>query len=85
MTSYYAPRFSDSALELFKQAPTDNWQGLENHAADNLRTDLASVLGGLERAGLSNVFAVDLTHPELDIPVVRVLVPGLSFDERITH
>jgi len=85
VTSYYAPRFSDSALELFKQAPTDDWHGLDSRASDDLNADLATVLDGLNRAQVDKVFAVDLTRAELDIPVVRVLVPGLSFDERITH
>jgi ribosomal protein S12 methylthiotransferase accessory factor len=32
----------------------------------------------LKRKGLDRVFVVDLTREEIDIPVVRVIVPGLE-------
>jgi len=39
---------------------------------------LAFLLEGLRAAGFERVIAVDLTRPDLDVPVVRVRVPGLS-------
>lgn len=41
--------------------------------------DLALVLDLLRTAGIPDVWAVDLTRPELGIPVVKVLVPLLEF------
>lgn len=40
--------------------------------------DLAAVLAALRTAGLAQVVVVDLTRPELAVPVVRVIVPGLE-------
>jgi ribosomal protein S12 methylthiotransferase accessory factor len=44
----------------------------------DLREELAFLLARLSEAGLERVIAVDLTRPDLGIPVVRVRVPGLS-------
>lgn len=40
--------------------------------------DLAAVLAALRAAGLAQAVVVDLTRPELGLPVVRVVVPGLE-------
>jgi ribosomal protein S12 methylthiotransferase accessory factor len=40
--------------------------------------DLAAVLAALRAAGLGQAVAVELTRPELGLPVVRVVVPGLE-------
>ncbi|MEP5969803.1 MAG: YcaO-like family protein [Sulfitobacter pontiacus] len=45
---------------------------------DDLLDDMDHVLSVLRHAGFHDVYACDLTHPKFDIPVVRVLVPGLS-------
>jgi ribosomal protein S12 methylthiotransferase accessory factor len=45
---------------------------------DDLGERLELVLGRLASAGLAHCFVVDLTRADLDVPVVRVLVPGLS-------
>lgn len=39
---------------------------------------LQILLGRLRAAGFAHCIAVDLTRPELGIPAVRVLVPGLA-------
>lgn len=46
--------------------------------SDTLEDDVAHQLRRLDRAGFSKVLWVDLTRPELRIPVVRVVVPGLE-------
>ena len=40
--------------------------------------DVAWELAALRSAGISEVVAVDLTHEDFGIPVVRVIVPGLE-------
>lgn len=40
--------------------------------------DIRLILDKLKKAGLKRVIVVDLTHPNLRIPVVRVIVPGLE-------
>jgi len=43
-----------------------------------LSSDVAWEIGQLERAGMSRTLVVDLTKPEMGIPVARVIVPGLE-------
>jgi ribosomal protein S12 methylthiotransferase accessory factor len=46
------------------------------HAA--IRSDIEHMVAGLGGAGLDRVLVVDLTTPQLQLPVVRVIVPGLE-------
>jgi ribosomal protein S12 methylthiotransferase accessory factor len=41
---------------------------------------LAILIDRLRAAGFDQVIAVDVTHPELRVPVVKVIVPGLATD-----
>ncbi len=47
-------------------------------AAPDLASDLATVLEALARAGTATAVWVDLTRPELGLPVGRAVVPGLE-------
>ncbi|WP_437673165.1 YcaO-like family protein [Sorangium sp. So ce131] len=49
-----------------------------HHDGDTLDDDVAWELDRLRAAGIHQVIAVDLTRPELGIPVVRMVVPGLE-------
>ena len=40
--------------------------------------DIEVVLGKLMECGFDQVVAVDLTRPELGVPAVRMIVPGLE-------
>ena len=40
--------------------------------------DVRLILNSLRKAGLRRVIIVDLTVPEVRIPVVRAIVPGLE-------
>lgn len=46
--------------------------------SDTLREDVEWVLRRLRSAGIQQVLVVDLTKPELGVPVVRVVVPSLE-------
>jgi len=46
--------------------------------SDTLREDVESVLRSLRSADIQQALVVDLTKPELGVPVVRVVVPGLE-------
>lgn len=51
--------------------------------ARDIKEDIETVLTYLKAAGFSRVIVVDLTSPEIGIPVVRVIIPGMeafSFD-----
>jgi ribosomal protein S12 methylthiotransferase accessory factor len=46
--------------------------------SDDFLTDIRYVCERLNGAGLDRVIVVDLTRPEIGVPVVRVVVPGLE-------
>nr|WP_319538367.1 YcaO-related McrA-glycine thioamidation protein [uncultured Methanospirillum sp.] len=46
--------------------------------SEDFLDDITYTLGQLKRAGISHVLVTDLTRPEIGIPVVRVIVPGLE-------
>jgi len=50
--------------------------GVRNDVVDDLSLE-QTIAQALERAG-RDVVAVDLTRPELGIPIVRVVIPGLE-------
>jgi ribosomal protein S12 methylthiotransferase accessory factor len=47
-------------------------------ASDSFQQDLATLLEALTRVGIDSAVVVDLTRPEIGIPVVKVVVPGLE-------
>lgn len=47
----------------------------------NIRVEVESCIGRLNQQGME-VFVVDVTHPELEIPAVYTIVPGCYFRER---
>jgi YcaO-like protein with predicted kinase domain len=51
------------------------------YSGSALEEDLDWIVRRLSDAGYSRIVAVDHTRPELGIPVVLVLVPGLRFEE----
>ena len=51
-------------------------------ATDDLAADLRVLLRHLQATGIGRVVAVDFTRPDLAIPVVRVVIPGLEGDPR---
>jgi YcaO-like protein with predicted kinase domain len=48
--------------------------------ADDLTEDLRWALTRLSACGIERAVAIDLTRPEFDIPVVRLVIPGLEWD-----
>jgi ribosomal protein S12 methylthiotransferase accessory factor len=56
------------------------WNGFTDIAKDDLLQDYRWVLEHLGAAGYDNIFRVTLTQPPLNIPVVRMLVPGLQLN-----
>jgi ribosomal protein S12 methylthiotransferase accessory factor YcaO len=45
---------------------------------EDIMDDIKLILSRLKSVGLSQVIIVDLTNPEIGIPVVRAIVPGLE-------
>jgi ribosomal protein S12 methylthiotransferase accessory factor len=51
---------------------------IKSYIMDDIVDDIKFILNRLKKSGLKRVIVVDLTHPKLGIPVVRVIVPGLE-------
>jgi ribosomal protein S12 methylthiotransferase accessory factor len=53
------------------------WGSIRDGASGDLAQDLEMVITGLKSAGHNRIYRIDLTTARFDIPVVKVLVPGL--------
>jgi YcaO-like protein with predicted kinase domain len=62
-----------------------SFREVPSFAADDLRQDLEWELECLSAAGFPRVVVIDLTRPDLRIPVVRVVIPGLEGDIKHPH
>jgi ribosomal protein S12 methylthiotransferase accessory factor len=51
---------------------------MKDQSTDYVLDDIEVVLGKLMDAGFEQVICADLTRPELGIPAVRMIVPGLE-------
>jgi YcaO-like protein with predicted kinase domain len=51
---------------------------VSRNAAASFEADLETLLGRLRAVGVASVMVVDLTRAPFDIPVVKVVVPGLE-------
>jgi YcaO-like protein with predicted kinase domain len=72
---------SDALLDaLAREAEPVSFYQVPSFAADDLTEDLRCALARLEAVGTERVIAVDLTRPDFEIPVVRVIIPGLEWD-----
>ena len=47
-------------------------------STDDFKQDIEYIISRLQAAGLSRVIVCDLTDPDIGVPVVRVVVPGLE-------
>lgn len=66
-----------------------NWPGVRrlqdvpSYETDSFDEDVAIEIDGLRRVGIDQVVVVDLTKPEFEIPVVKVVIPRLEFPHQI--
>ena len=51
---------------------------LKRYVKKDILEDIKLILNRLKKAGLKRVIIVDLTNPDVGIPVVRAIVPGLE-------
>ena len=64
---------------LLEGATPRRYQDVANLQRETLEDDLAWALERLQAVGIEEVVVVDLTKPSrFDIPVVRVVIPGLE-------
>jgi YcaO-like protein with predicted kinase domain len=57
-----------------------SFEDAPSFVSDDLTGDLRWALDRLSAIGIGRAIAVDLTRPEFDIPVVRLVIPGLEWD-----
>ena len=58
--------------------PAVDFHDVPTRDRDSLDEDVTWALERLRAVGIRQVIAVDLTKPELGLPVVRVVIPGLE-------
>ncbi len=77
------PKYADlsEASYLMAPGPVKSIQEMPNLANDNLAEEIRRCLAALSRLNLS-VLAIDITHPDLHLPAVYILIPGTHFLER---
>lgn len=71
-------RQAELVVALEAEAPTRRFGDRASVATDSFEGDLMICLERLRAVGRKSAVLVDLTRPELAIPVVKVLVPGLE-------
>jgi thioglycine synthase len=62
----------------FEENPEVSFSDIPSYHTDDFLKDIQIILEQLKKAGLNRVLVVDLTRPEIGMPVVRVIVPGLE-------
>ena len=58
--------------------PSRQFSQIANFQNAYIEDDLQLCLDQLENIGIRQIIVVDLTKPEFDVPVVKVVVPGLE-------
>jgi ribosomal protein S12 methylthiotransferase accessory factor len=69
------PRVPFDPDAVFGTGATRPFSSIRSYEHERVDEDIKFMLGRLKAAGLNQVVAIDLTRPELGIPVVRVVVP----------
>lgn len=64
--------------EMSQSPPTKTFRCHRDLSTGTFEGDVATLLASLRDTGIDNVVVVDLTKPEIGIPVVKVVVPGLE-------
>jgi ribosomal protein S12 methylthiotransferase accessory factor len=62
-----------------------DYRTLPSMETDSLAGDVALQLRLLKEAGLERVIMVDLSDPDIGIPVVRVIIPGAEYEHYGLH
>jgi ribosomal protein S12 methylthiotransferase accessory factor len=64
--------------DLSYPSTTESFAAQASLTTDSFEEDIATLLAALCHVGIENAVIVDLTKPEMGIPVVKVVVPGLE-------
>lgn len=73
-----APAQDAPSAAWFSTRATRRLETQGSAATGSFEGDIELLLAAVRRLGLDSAVVVDLTHPDLGIPVVKVIVPGLE-------
>ncbi|HVP94418.1 MAG TPA: YcaO-related McrA-glycine thioamidation protein [Methanoregulaceae archaeon] len=62
----------------FESIREEDFSAVPSCDSDDFQKDIVRVVSSLAKSGLERVIVVDLTRPNIGVPVVRVIVPGLE-------
>lgn len=62
----------------FEYASTEDFSSVRSFDSDDFLEDIRYMLDRIQAAGFERAIVVDLTAPEIGVPVVRVIIPGLE-------
>lgn len=62
----------------FEYEREEDFSSIKSYDTDDFLDDIKHILDRLQSAGFERAIVVDLTAPEIMVPVVRVIVPGLE-------
>jgi ribosomal protein S12 methylthiotransferase accessory factor len=81
-TGAYEPNAAHPRLFAFFDAleGSTSWRGLTDMSGTTLDHDYHWILKHLSEAGYHSIFQITMTRPPVNIPVVRMFVPGLRFN-----
>jgi ribosomal protein S12 methylthiotransferase accessory factor len=87
---YYSPagrarRWRDCRTLMDTHRPAEDFHDVPTRDLDTVRGDVAWALARLQAVGICQAIAVDLTKPELGLPVTRVVIPGLEGPDKGEH
>lgn len=68
----------ERSLWLDQRATPQPFTMVPSYAHQDVLDDIQLMLARLQTSGLTQAIVVDLTRPEIDIPVVKMIVPGLE-------
>jgi YcaO-like protein with predicted kinase domain len=75
---------SSSLLGQNRQHNVINFSEIRTYLNKDILSDINLILAVLKEAGIRRAIIVNLTNPDIGIPVVRAIVPGLETFE-VTH
>jgi len=64
--------------QFMKSSKSINFTDIESYVNDDILDDINLILAKLKGQNLNQVIVINLTNPNLGIPVVRTIIPGLE-------
>jgi ribosomal protein S12 methylthiotransferase accessory factor len=76
---YDAAKVASTRHVFFSDSGCNDFRARQSISTPTIQGDLDALLALLPEAGLDTVILVDLTQSGIDIPTVKVVIPGLEY------